>query len=88
MSLLISFFSLERFEGEPLIHLYMRMTKIYHEIPLDIMPPYVEFIKKFFVLGVSPSDPDLKLIFQIIEEGDGDKEIYTKVIQEHNDLTF
>ena len=50
------------------------------------MPPYTEFIKKFFELGVSPSDPNLKLLFQILEE-DENEESNTTVIQEHNDVS-
>lgn len=43
---------------------------------------YVEFLQKFFELGISPYDLDLKLLFQILEEDD---EKYFKVIKKPND---
>ena len=63
-----AFFNLKRYECETLKHLFIRMVIIFQEVPSDIMPSRKELIKRFCELGLSPKDPNLILLFQMVDE--------------------
>ena len=63
-----AFFNLERYEGETSTRQFIRMVDIFQKVPSDIMPPRKELIRKFRELGISRKDPNLILLFQILDE--------------------
>ena len=84
MSLLDAFFNIERYKGETSAHLFLRMLNTYHEIPSNIKPPYMEFLKRIVKLRISLQDPNVKLLLHIWDQGIKDGAKDTKIKQEHN----
>ena len=87
LSLRDAFFNIERYEGETSAHLFLRTMNAYHDIPSNIKPPYKEFLNKIVKLKISPKDPDVKLLFQIWDQGIEDEAKGTKVKQKHSNFS-
>src|SRR5271156_4273213 len=67
MSPFDTFFSLERYKGESALHLFMRMIKIYQEIPSGIRPLGRELMDKLCELGIYHDSQLLVFLEKICE---------------------